>query len=167
MKKIIIVAVAENNIIGRTDGNMPWHSKEEFKHFKETTFGFPVIMGRKTFESLGKPLKGRLNIILTQAKGLEVNYDNVLIVHSLDEAYLYCGEKNYEKIFVIGGGQIYKQAMDAVDEMIVSFMKFKAEGDIYFPNIDENIWIVKSRENHEEFDIVTFTRKNQVISEKN
>ena len=160
LKKIIIVAVAENNVIGRTDGTMPWHSKEDFKHFKETTFGFPVIMGRKTFESLGKPLKGRLNIILTQRQNLDYDFENVLILHSLNEAYEYCEQNYYEKIFVIGGGQVYKQAMEMIDEMIISFMKFKAEGDVFFPEIDENVWEVKSRDERTGFEIVTYIRKN-------
>ncbi len=160
MNKVIISAVAENNVIGRTDGEMPWHSKEEFKHFKETTFGFPVIMGRKTFESLGKPLKGRLNIIVTRSAKLDYNFDNVLIVHSLDEAYLYCEKNNFEKIFVIGGGQIYRQALENVNELIISYMKFNAEGDVFFPEIDGNIWEIKKREEHPEFVIVTYARKN-------
>ena len=160
MKKVIIAAVAENNVIGRTDGEMPWHSKEEFKHFKETTFGFPVIMGRITFESLGKPLKGRLNIIVTKSARLDYNFDNVLIVHSLEEAYSYCEQNNYEKIFVIGGGQIYRQALENVDELILSFMKFKAEGDIFFPEIDENKWEIKTRDDRPEFVIITYIRKN-------
>lgn len=160
MKKIIISAVAENKVIGRTDGTMPWHSKEEFKHFKETTFGFPVIMGRKTFEALGKPLRGRLNIILTKTGGLAYDFENILIVHGLDEAYKYCEDKNYEKLFVIGGGQIYKQAMGSADEMIISYMKFKAEGDVFFPGIDENRWNEKQRVSHADFDIVTYSRKN-------
>ena len=160
MKKVIIAAVAENNVIGRTDGEMPWHSKEEFKHFKETTFGFPVIMGRITFESLGKPLKGRLNIIVTKSARLDYNFDNVLIVHSLEEAYSYCEQNNYEKIFVIGGGQIYRQALENVDELILSFMKFKAEGDVFFPEIDENKWEIKTRDDRPEFVIITYIRKN-------
>lgn len=160
MKKVIIAAVAENNVIGRTDGEMPWHSKEDFKHFKETTFGFPVIMGRITFESLGKPLKGRLNIIVTKSARLDYNFDNVLIVHSLEEAYSYCEQNNYEKIFVIGGGQIYRQALENVDELILSFMKFKAEGDIFFPEIDENKWEIKTRDDRPEFVIITYIRKN-------
>lgn len=160
MKKIIIVAVSENNVIGRTNGTMPWHSKEDFKHFKDTTFGYPVIMGRKTFESLGKPLKGRLNIILTRGNENNYEYDNVLVLRGLRDAYSYCENHNYEKVFVIGGGQIYKQAIESVDEMIISFMKFKAEGDVFFPPIDDKIWDVKKRDDRADFEIVTYKRRN-------
>ena len=72
MKKIVIAAVAKNGIIGRSNGEMPWHSKPEFQHFKSTTIGFPIIMGRITFESLGNPLKGRLNIVISKSKELKI-----------------------------------------------------------------------------------------------
>ncbi|MGE5811926.1 MAG: dihydrofolate reductase, partial [Ignavibacteria bacterium] len=93
MLKIIIAAVAQNGVIGRSTGEMPWHSKEEFQHFKNTTIGFPVIMGRKTFESLGGPLKGRLNIILTrEVKFTSHTEEQIKVLSSLDEAYDFCKE---------------------------------------------------------------------------
>ncbi len=79
MKVIIISAVAENGIIGRSNGDMPWHIKEEFQHFKNTTLGFPIIMGRKTFETLGKPLKGRENIVITKDVNYSCEFDEVRI----------------------------------------------------------------------------------------
>ncbi len=90
---------------------MPWHVKEEFQHFKQTTLGSAVIMGRKTFETLGKPLKGRENIIVTRNKNFKVDFEETKIFHSLDESINYCKSKKYEKVFIIGGGNIYKQAM--------------------------------------------------------
>ena len=81
MKKVIISAVAKNGIIGRSNGEMPWHVKEEFQHFKTTTLGFPIIMGRKSFDSLGKPLKGRLNVVITNNKNLKLPYNEVKIFH--------------------------------------------------------------------------------------
>jgi len=80
LKKIIIAAVAKNNVIGRSNGEMPWHSKDEFQHFKNTTFGFPVVMGRVTFETLGNPLPGRLNIVLTTNKELKNRFEDILIL---------------------------------------------------------------------------------------
>lgn len=160
MKKIIIVAIAENNVIGKANGEMPWHVKEEFKHFKDTTFGYPVIMGRKTFETLGKPLKGRLNIVITRNKNYSVNFDEVLIFDSLEKAFNYCEKNNYEKIFVIGGGEIYSQAINLVDEMIISRMKFKAEGEVKFPTITETDWKVEKIMDRELFEVFIYRRKN-------
>ncbi|MHB1688162.1 MAG: dihydrofolate reductase [Ignavibacteriaceae bacterium] len=160
MKKIIISAVAQNGVIGKSNGEMPWHSKEEFRHFKNTTLGFPIIMGRKTFETLGKPLKNRLNIVLTRNRNINFAFTEIIIFDSLQIAYKFCESKSYEKIFVIGGAEIYKQAMNSADELLISYMKFDAEGDVYFPRIDENIWDVKSVEKRNEFDIYTYVRKN-------
>ena len=159
MKIILIAAVAKNNVIGRSTGEMPWHSKEDFQHFKQTTFGFPIIMGRKSFESLGKPLKGRLNIILTKNSKLKEKFEEIMIFNSLEQAYEYCDVANNEKIFVIGGGQIFKQAINDADEMIISHMDFDAKGDVVFPKIDLSKWKISSREKRSEFEIVTYVRK--------
>lgn len=142
MKKIIIAAVAKNNVIGK-DGIMPWHSKEDLKHFKETTMGFPLIMGRKTFFSMGgKPLKGRLNIVLTRDKNFEKPHKDVLVFSTIEDAYNHCEEENYGKVFVTGGGEIYKKEINNVDELLISEMNVEVEGDTFFPEIDENIWEV-------------------------
>jgi len=159
LKIIIISAVAKNGVIGRSDGKMPWHSKEDFKHFKNTTSGFPVIMGRKTFDTLGKPLKGRLNIVLTENNNLNYVFEDVKVFHSLREAYTFCEAEGYSKAFVIGGRKIYSQAINTADEMIISIMNFKAEGDIYFPEIDKNKWKVIERDKREEFEIFKYKRK--------
>lgn len=159
MKIILIAAVAKNNVIGRSTGEMPWHSKEDFQHFKQTTFGFPIIMGRKSFESLGKPLKGRLNIILTKNSKLKEKFEEIMIFNSLEQAYEYCDVANNEKIFVIGGGQIFKQAINDADEMIISHMDFDAKGDVVFPKINLSKWKISSREKRSEFEIVTYVRK--------
>ena len=160
MKLIIIAAIAKNNVIGRLNGEMPWHVKEEFQHFKQTTLGSPIIMGRKTFETLGKPLKGRENIIVTRNKNFEVEFEDVKIFHSLEESIRYCKLKNYEKVFIIGGGNLYKQAIPVVDEMILSFMKFEAEGEVKFPEIQNNIWKKVSKEDREQFEIIRYVRKD-------
>ncbi|MHB8581070.1 MAG: dihydrofolate reductase [Ignavibacteriaceae bacterium] len=159
MKKIIISAVSQNGVIGKSSGEIPWHSKDEFQHFKSSTLGFPVIMGRKTFDTLGKPLKNRLNIVLTRNKKLILAFTEIVIFDSLHSAYSYCESKGYEKIFVIGGAEIYKQAMSSADELLISYMKFKVEGDVYFPEIDPKIWEVKRKDERNEFDIYTYGRK--------
>lgn len=160
MIKSLIVAIAQNGVIGKANGEMPWYVKEEFKHFKDTTLGYPILMGRKTFETLGKPLKGRLNIVITRNKNYSVKFDDVLIFDSLENAIKYCEEKNYEKIFIIGGGEIYSQAIGIVDEMIISKMKFEAEGEVKFPVIDESEWFIEKLMERELFDVFIYRRKN-------
>jgi dihydrofolate reductase len=161
LKKIIIAAVAKNGVIGRSNGEMPWHSKQEFSHFKKTTFGSPIIMGRKTFESLGSPLKDRLNIILTKDKELKNRFEDIIVFDKLTEAYSFCENKNYEKIFLIGGGSLFPVFMKDADEMIISIMDFNAEGDIYFPQIDDNIWKINSKDKRSEFEIIYYVRNNE------
>jgi dihydrofolate reductase len=159
LKIIIISAIAQNSVIGRSDGDMPWHIKEEFQHFKNTPLGFPIIMGRKTFETLGKPLKGRTNIVVTKDKERSFEFDEVKKFYSLNEAVDYCRTLNTEKLFIIGGGEIYRQAIDLADEMILSFLDFQAEGDVYFPVIDEKVWKAESKEKRNQFEIVNYKRK--------
>lgn len=160
MKISIIVAIAKNGVIGKANGEMSWHVKEEFQHFKNTTFGFPIIMGRKTFETLGKPLKGRLNIVVSKNKSYKISYDDVVIKSSIEEAVDYCKTLNPEKIFVIGGSEIYKQAVSFVDEMIITFMKFEAEGEVKFPLINNDDWNMEKIKDHELFEIFRYVRKN-------
>ena len=160
MKIVIIVAVARNGVIGRATGEMPWHVSEDFQHFKKNTMGFPIIMGRKSFESLGKPLKGRENIVITHNKNLISEYDNVKFFYSFDDAINYCRSQNREKVFITGGGEIYRQSISIADEMIISFMKFDAVGEVTFPEINDSDWEVSSKEDREEFEIVTYRRKN-------
>ena len=159
MKIIIISVIAQNGVIGRLNGEMPWHVKEEFQHFKQTTLGFPILMGRKTFETLGKPLKGRENILITRDENYSSDFEEVKIVHSLSEGIEYCKITSPEKIFIIGGGEVYKQAIEIADQLIISNMKFDAEGEINFPKISENDWEEEYREDREKFEIVKYTRK--------
>lgn len=154
----LIVAVAQNGVIGKSTGEMSWHVSEEFKHFKNTTRGYPVIMGRKTFETLGKPLKERLNIVLTKNSEYKTQYDEVLIFSSLEDAIDYCKKNNFEKIFIIGGAEIYKLALPIVNEMIISRMKFDAEGDVYFPKFDESEWIKEKIMDKELFEVYHYRR---------
>lgn len=156
----IIVAIAKNGVIGKANGEMSWHVKEEFQHFKNTTLGFPIIMGRKTFETLGKPLKGRLNIVVSKNKSYKTLFDDVIIESSLDSAIENCKRINPERIFIIGGGEIYKQAISFVDEMIVTFMKFDAEGEVKFPFINNDDWKVEKIIDNDLFEIFRYLRKN-------
>lgn len=159
MKKIIIAAVAKNNVIGK-DGIMPWHSKEDLKHFKETTMSFPLIMGRKTFFSMGgKPLKGRLNIILTRDENFSKPHEDVVVFSSIEDAYDYCEKENYEKVFVTGGGEIYKKEINNVDELLISEMNVEVEGDTFFPEIDEDIWEVAEEIQYSDFVLKKYRKR--------
>ena len=161
MLKILIAAVAKNNVIGKSSGEMPWHSKDEFRHFKQTTLGFPVVMGRKTFESLGKPLKGRLNIVLTKNSKFKKKFEEIIIFDTIKSAFKFCMTDNFEKVFVIGGGQIFEKTIADADEMIISHMDFNAQGDVYFPKINLKKWEISSREERNGFEIVTYKKRNR------
>ena len=159
MKKIIISAVAKNGVIGRSNGEMPWHVKEEFEHFKNTTLGFPIVMGRKSFDALGKPLKNRLNVVITNNQELTLAFNEVKIFHSLKKAIDFFESENLEKIFIIGGGEIFKQAIKLADEMIISIMDFEAEGDVYFPEFDGSEWEVVKKDKRSQFEIFYYERR--------
>ena len=160
MRKIIISAVAKNGVIGRSNGEMPWHVKEEFQHFKSTTLGFPIIMGRKSFDALRKPLKGRLNVVITNNLKLNLPFDEVKIFHSLKEAVDFFESENLEKIFIIGGGEIFKLAINFADEMIISIMDFEAEGDVYFPDFNKSEWKIVRNDKRMQFEILYYERRN-------
>ena len=157
---VIIVAIAKNGVIGKANGEMPWHIKEDFQHFKKTTMGFPIIMGRKSFESLGKPLPGRENIIVTRNTNLKYDFDGIKIFHSLQDAVDYSRSLNKEKVFITGGGEIYNQSISFADEMIISHMKFDVVGEVKFPDFNVDDWKIISRDEKEEFEIVTYLRRN-------
>ena len=142
MEKCIIVAIADNNAIGK-DNALLWHISEDLKFFKRTTMGCPVIMGRKTFESIGRPLPKRTNIVVTRG-GFEAP-EGVVVVASLEEAFASV-PGDVERAFVIGGGQIYAQAMSQADRLIVTHVHTVIEdADTFFPSIDPSVWSVADR----------------------
>ncbi len=148
MEKCIIVAIADNNAIGR-DNALLWHISEDLKFFKRTTSGCPVIMGRKTFESIGRPLPKRTNIVVS--RGFDAP-EGVIVVPSLESAYMAASEavepsaSSPSRCFVIGGGQIYAQALSAADRLIVTHVHTVIEGaDTFFPHIDPAVWYVAGR----------------------
>ncbi|MGE5500033.1 MAG: dihydrofolate reductase [Syntrophothermus sp.] len=158
MEKIVVAAVSENGVIG-SNGNIPWHSREDLQYFKSITMGYPVIMGRKTFESLKKPLKGRLNIVLTRNLNASYDFEDVKTFNELYKAFAYLENiVKAEKVFIIGGSEIYSQAISSADRMSISRMNFKAEGNVYFPEIDWNEWQEEDRFKYQEFDAVIYKR---------
>ncbi len=158
MEKIIIAAVSKNRVIGR-DGKIPWYIKEELTHFKNTTTGFPVLMGRKTWESLNKPLENRINIILTTNPEFSFSHPNVVICNSTFEALSWCEEHNYSKVFIIGGERVFEETLKIADRMIISELKFDVEGDRFFPQIDLNQWELFSSIDKSEFVINEYLRR--------
>lgn len=137
MSKIsIIVAVAgKKRVIGKK-GNLPWYIPQELKRFKQITMGHPIIMGRKTHESIGKPLPGRTNIIVTH--DMEYSSAGCFVVHSLGEAIQKAkGKEGSEEIFVIGGGELYKQALPLADKLYLTKIDQDLEGDVFFPDYSE------------------------------
>ena len=141
-----MVARSDNRVIGK-DNDLVWHMPADLKYFKETTTGHYVIMGRKTYESVDKPLPGRLNIIVTRQK--DYHREGCIVVHSLEEAFAL-GEKNrQEEVFILGGSQIYELTMDAADRIYLTEIQAEFEGDSYFPEIDYSRWKEVKREEHE------------------
>lgn len=138
-----IVAADENNLIGK-DNQLPWHLPSDMKYFKNQTWGMTVIMGRKSLDSLGKPLQGRTNIVVTRNK--EWKHEGVRVAHSVDEAVEIAKKTGAKEIFIIGGAQIFKEAMPIVDRIYLTRIHHKFEGDAYFPEISASEWsMVKNR----------------------
>lgn len=133
--KAIIVAMDRNRLIG-ANGKLPWHLPNDLKHFRELTMGHVIIMGRKTFESIGKPLPGRVNVVLTRQK----NYvpQGVVVHHSLEDALSVFADN--PKIFIIGGAEIYREALKFADRLYVTLVTGEFIGDAYFTEIDKKIW---------------------------
>jgi dihydrofolate reductase len=117
MIKTIVVAASENNVIG-IDNNLPWHLPDDLKFFKKTTLGKPVLMGRKTFESLGRPLPNRLNIVLSRSK--QALPEGVLQFSDYNEAILYLEGKHTEEVCIIGGGVVFANTLDLVDQLFIT-----------------------------------------------
>lgn len=142
----IIVAVAQNGIIGN-NGQMPWHIGEDLKRFKRITMGHPVVMGRKTFESLGgKPLPGRTNVVVSRNPAFAVP-EGVVLAGSLDEAIARFDHGD-DEVFIIGGGEIYRQAMPRADKLYLTRIEASPEGDTHFPKIGEKEWRMVGCEKH-------------------
>ncbi|MEZ5870611.1 MAG: dihydrofolate reductase [Nitratireductor sp.] len=144
----LVVAVAENGVIGDR-GGMPWRLPSDLKRFKATTMGKPVIMGRKTWETIGKALPGRTNIVVTRKEGYQARGADV--VRSLDDAVKLARVRSRcqaggEEICIIGGGQIYSETMAFADRLYVTHVKARPEGDTIFPAIDPAEWMVVSSE---------------------
>ena len=167
MKLSIIVAIAEQGVIGK-DNQLIWHLPEDLKMFRRLTTGHVIIMGRKTFESIGKPLPNRTSIIISRNNDYQV--EGCIVVSSLEEAVEKAKEIETEEAFIIGGAQIYALALDIADTVYLTQVHHNFEGDAFFPILDTNIWIEKERnsfspdEKHAyAFDFVTLEKRTEKV----
>jgi dihydrofolate reductase len=154
---IIIAAMSENRVIGK-DNALPWSIKEDMKHFRDLTRGWPCVMGRKTWESLPKrPLPGRLNIIVSGSMGAgSADGTDVKIFSILASAIAFC--EDYEKIFICGGGSIYREAINLANRIELTLIRQNYQGDVFFPEIDPSLWKEEKREDHEGFSFIRYRR---------
>ena len=141
----LIVAMSSNRVIGR-DGDLPWHLPADLRHFKKTTMGHHLIIGRATWDEVGKPLPGRTMVVVTRNRGFSA--DGVLIAHSVEEALALVRDDN--EPFIGGGAEIYRQALvaDVVERLYITRVHARVEGDTFFPPIDLDQWLLADRVDH-------------------
>lgn len=164
MRLTLIVAMAENRVIGR-GGKLPWHVSEDLKRFKRLTMGRPILMGRKTWDSLGRPLPGRENVVVTRQRGLRL--PGATVVHSLDEALARARSLGADEAFVIGGAELISEALPLADRLELTLIHHPFEGDVLLPPLGDG-WTEVAREERSQpaegdqpalrFDFVTLER---------
>lgn len=137
MRISIIFAMDEKHGIGYKN-KLPWHLPADLRQFRKITMGHHVIMGRKTFQSIGKPLTGRKNIIVTRNPHFEV--DDCIVVHSIDQGLAIARSNGEAEIFIIGGGEIFTQALPRADRIYLTMVHTVSNSDVYFPKFDETVW---------------------------
>jgi len=139
----LVAAVGENGVIGK-EGGLPWRLPDDLRHFRRVTLGKPVILGRKTFETLPGPLEGRINIVLTRREDFAA--EGCLVARTIDEALALAGDA--EEIIVAGGSDVYRAFLPRARRFHLTRVHARAAGDTYFPEIDESEWVEVSREEH-------------------
>jgi dihydrofolate reductase len=151
---VLIAAVAANGVIG-AEGDIPWRIPEDFAHFKQTTMGHTLLMGRSTYDSIGRPLPGRTTIVLTRDPAWSA--DGVVVAPSLDEA-LAVADGLPGDVYVAGGATVYAAALPCADEQVISEVDLAPDGDTFYPDFDRSEWVEVSREPHEGFTVVLLQR---------
>lgn len=161
MKISLIAAMDKNRLIGVKNG-LPWHLPADFKHFKQVTMGKPVVMGRKTFESIGRPLPGRTNVVVSR-KGFQA--EGVVSVENIEQALLAVADA--EEIMIIGGANFYEQMISKADRMYLTYVDTECEGDAWFPEFDVSEWqIIEEQQYHADeknnydFKVIVYQRQN-------
>lgn len=151
----IIVAMTKKRVIGKNH-KLPWHIGDDLKNFKKLTKGSVVIMGRKTFESIGKPLPERINIVLSSSLKC---VEGIIVCKTISEA-LQTAQSFNSEVFIIGGGSVYAEAVPLAEKLYVSYIKGDYDGDTFFPEFDEQQWSVQERIDYPEFELVVYARKH-------
>ncbi len=159
MTIIIIAAIASNGVIGR-EGKIPWHISEDLKRFKRLTIGHTVIMGRRTYQSIGKPLPDRTNIVLTRSQGLTMP-GGVVVCASLADALDLCRQHNETEAYITGGTMLYREALPIADELRLTHVHHAIEGDTVFPPYDPAGWIQTWREDYGEYSFADYRRASR------
>jgi dihydrofolate reductase len=152
----IVAAVARNGVIG-ADGGLPWHLPDELRLFKETTLGHVLVMGRRTYESIGRPLPGRTTVVVTRRADWSPGTDEVVVAHSVDEA-LQRARAVDDEVFVVGGGELYAAALPHADRLVLTFVEQEPEGDTTFPDVDWSNWRERGRDPGDGWVRVTYER---------
>jgi len=151
-----VVAMTADRVIGK-DGELPWHIPEDLKVFKRITLGHPIVMGRKTFDSIGRPLPKRQNVVLTRDRNWSL--EGVNVIHSKEELNeLVFEESKSPTVYIIGGSEIYKAFLPELDELYVSKVKHSYSGDTYFPSFEEHFRKKELIEDFDEFSLIRYTR---------
>ncbi|MCH7409702.1 dihydrofolate reductase [Belliella sp. DSM 111904] len=168
MKISIIVAKADNNVIGK-DNQLIWKLSADLKLFKKHTTGHHIIMGRKTFESMGNPLPNRTSIVITRNSDYSVP-DNHHVVNSLESAIQLCIGKHLDQVYIIGGAQIYKEAISICDEMLITEVDASPDGDAFFPEFNKTEWKIvydeyhsKDEKNENNFRFAIYERIHSIV----
>ncbi len=150
MSIVLIAAVGANGVIGR-DNDLPWRIREDLQHFKQLTLGHTLVMGRKTYDSIGRPLPGRRTVVVTRQP--DWSADGVRVVHTLEEALTEGGD-----LYVAGGGEIYRQALPYADRLELTEVDQCPAGDVTFPAFDRSDWTETARDPHDGFSFVSYRR---------
>ncbi|EKE19754.1 MAG: hypothetical protein ACD_8C00113G0002 [uncultured bacterium] len=143
----IICAIAENRAIGKNN-DLLWHIPEDFKHFKEKTMGHVIVMGQKTYDSIGKPLPNRTTIVLSNDQ--TVNIEGVIMARTFDEVFAKAREIEKEEIFICGGGSVYAQTIDLADKLYLTVVKGNFEADVFFPEYEKFTKVISERKSSDE-----------------
>ncbi len=158
-----IVAIAKNNVIGK-DNDIPWYLPADLQYFKKTTLNHHILMGRNCYNSIGKPLPKRTNVIITRDAFFMSS--NCLVARSIDEALAMAHENGEEEVFIIGGGQIYEQTKQLWDKLYLTEVDLEVDGDIYFPEINSSEWNILSEDHHEKDDKNDFNYTFKILERK-
>jgi dihydrofolate reductase len=145
MRRSLIVAMTADRVIGR-EGDLPWRLRSDLQRFKRLTMGHHLIMGRTTYESIGRPLPGRTSLVLSRDADYRIDHESVQVLGSLEQAFQVAEQAGDQEAFVIGGGQIYQQALPHVDRMYMTHVEAPVSGDAYFPEWNTTEWELLSEE---------------------